>query len=79
MWNLDLQKSQQTVTGSYMKRSVEHVHSQGRVLGDRSVLYKYLNPNVVAVVAEGEGPLDVIYLEFSDKSIHCSNCLLAVQ
>ena len=33
---------------------LEHVHSQGRVLGDRSVLYKYLNPNLVAVVTEGE-------------------------
>jgi len=32
----------------------EHVHSQGIVLEDRSVLYKYLNPNLVAVVAEGE-------------------------
>ena len=32
----------------------EHVHSQGRVLGDRSVLYKYLNPNMVAVVTEGQ-------------------------
>ena len=29
------------------------MHSQGRVLGDRSVLYKYLNPNVVAIVTEG--------------------------
>jgi len=32
----------------------EHVHSQGIVLEDRSVLYKYLNPNLVAVVTEGE-------------------------
>ena len=32
----------------------EHVHSQGRVLGDRSVLYKYLNPNIILVTAEGE-------------------------
>ena len=32
----------------------EHVHSQGRVLGDRSVLYKYLNPNMVVVVTEGQ-------------------------
>merc|ERR1719483_870161 len=54
VWNVDLQKSQQTVTGVYKKRAIEHVHSQGRVLGDRSVLYKYLNPNVVAVVTEGE-------------------------
>ena len=34
----------------------EHVHSQGRVLGDRSVLYKYLNPNLVVVTTEGEEP-----------------------
>ncbi len=32
----------------------EHVHSQGVVLGDRSVLYKYLNPNLIVVTAEGE-------------------------
>lgn len=32
----------------------EQVHSQGRVLGDRSVLYKYLNPNLVVVITEGE-------------------------
>ena len=32
----------------------EHVHSQGRVLGDRSVLYKYLNPNIIMVTTEGE-------------------------
>ena len=31
----------------------EHVHSQGIVLGDRSVLYKYLNPNLIAVATEG--------------------------
>ena len=34
------------------KRATEHVHSQGRVLGDRNVLYKYLNPNLVAIVWE---------------------------
>ena len=32
------------------KRLGEHVHSPGRVLGDRRVLYKYLNPNLMAVV-----------------------------
>ncbi|XP_076472635.1 ER membrane protein complex subunit 1-like [Babylonia areolata] len=54
VWNIDLQGGQQLVTGVYTKRPIEHVHSQGRVLGDRSVLYKYLNPNMVVVVAEGE-------------------------
>ncbi|KAK7093213.1 ER membrane protein complex subunit 1-like [Littorina saxatilis] len=54
VWNIDLQGNQQKVTGVYVKRSNEHVHSQGRVLGDRSVLYKYLNPNLVVVIGEGE-------------------------
>ncbi|KAL8578229.1 hypothetical protein ACOMHN_040990 [Nucella lapillus] len=54
VWSIDLQGGQQRVTGVYTKRPIEHVHSQGRVLGDRSVLYKYLNPNLVVVVAEGE-------------------------
>ena len=34
----------------------EKVHSQGRVLADRSVLYKYLNPNMVVVTTEGWHP-----------------------
>ncbi|XP_055375524.1 ER membrane protein complex subunit 1 isoform X2 [Condylostylus longicornis] len=36
-----------------VKNPIENVHSQGRVLGDRSVLYKYINPNLVAVVTQG--------------------------
>ncbi|XP_019562348.3 ER membrane protein complex subunit 1 isoform X2 [Aedes albopictus] len=35
------------------KNPIEHVHSQGRVLADRSVLYKYINPNLVAVATHG--------------------------
>ncbi|XP_053696909.1 ER membrane protein complex subunit 1 [Sabethes cyaneus] len=35
------------------KNPIEHVHSQGRVLADRSVLYKYNNPNLVAVATHG--------------------------
>ncbi|VVC41234.1 Hypothetical protein CINCED_3A015652 [Cinara cedri] len=30
--------------------AMEHIHSQGRVLSDRSVLYKYINPNMVAIL-----------------------------
>jgi hypothetical protein len=32
----------------------EKVHSQGKVLGDRSVLYKYANPNLLAVASVNE-------------------------
>lgn len=35
------------------KNPIEHVHSQGRVFNDRSVLYKYVNPNLVAIVTQG--------------------------
>ncbi|GIY97460.1 ER membrane protein complex subunit 1 [Caerostris extrusa] len=48
------------------KRPSEHVHSQGRVMGDRSVLYKYLNPNLAAAFTEGmdsiQKPFCNIYL-----------------
>ncbi|XP_071489388.1 ER membrane protein complex subunit 1-like [Diadema antillarum] len=54
VWDVQLPTSLQKITHVVGKRNIEHVHSQGRVLGDRSVLYKYLNPNLVAVVTEGE-------------------------
>ncbi|XP_011198452.2 ER membrane protein complex subunit 1 isoform X1 [Bactrocera dorsalis] len=38
------------------KNPLEHVHSQGRVLVDRSVLYKYINPNLIAVVTQATDP-----------------------
>lgn len=31
----------------------ERIHSAGRVLADRSVLFKYMNPNLAAVVGQG--------------------------
>ncbi|TPP58917.1 ER membrane protein complex subunit 1 [Fasciola gigantica] len=42
-----------SVVASAARPLTEHIHSVGRVLGDRSVLYKYLNPNLVAVVTSG--------------------------
>ncbi|KAK3727887.1 hypothetical protein QZH41_010605, partial [Actinostola sp. cb2023] len=35
-----------------IKSAAEHVHSQGKVLGDRRVLYRYLNPNLISVGTE---------------------------
>jgi len=32
----------------------EKVHSAGRVMDDRSVLFKYMNPNLALIVAEGQ-------------------------
>jgi len=44
----------QRILSAQTKPYREHVHSLGRVLADRSVLYKYVNPNLVAVVTEAE-------------------------
>ncbi|KAI1306009.1 ER membrane protein complex subunit 1 [Halotydeus destructor] len=55
-WSLSIPQSdyaQDNRMDIFFKRQNEHVHSQGRVLGDRNVLYKYLNPNLVTVVTEG--------------------------
>lgn len=41
---------QSELQGVYGKLQSERVHSQGRVLPDRSVSYKYMNPNLAVVV-----------------------------
>lgn len=53
VWELLLSPRNQRITQVVTKNPIERVHSQGRVLSDRSVLYKYINPNLVAVVTEG--------------------------
>lgn len=55
IWELDLGGADQSqrVISVAGKSPHEHVHSQGRVLSDRSVLYKYLNPNLVSVATLG--------------------------
>ncbi|XP_013857129.1 ER membrane protein complex subunit 1 isoform X1 [Austrofundulus limnaeus] len=52
VWEVVIPTEVQKIVSVKGKRSNEHVHSQGRVMGDRSVLYKYLNPNLLAVVTE---------------------------
>ncbi|XP_055697417.1 ER membrane protein complex subunit 1 isoform X2 [Phlebotomus papatasi] len=50
IWNLNLSGgSNAQVIQVAGKNPIEHVHSQGRVLSDRSVLYKYVNPNLIAI------------------------------
>uniref|UniRef100_A0A8C5FU10 ER membrane protein complex subunit 1 n=1 Tax=Gadus morhua TaxID=8049 RepID=A0A8C5FU10_GADMO len=56
IWEVVLPLEVQKVLFVKGKRCNEHVHSQGRVMGDRSVLYKYLNPNLLAVVTESTDP-----------------------
>ncbi|XP_014599099.1 PREDICTED: ER membrane protein complex subunit 1 isoform X1 [Polistes canadensis] len=55
VWELLLSPKNQKIVQVVSKSPIERVHSQGRVLSDRSVLYKYINPNLVAVASEGVG------------------------
>ncbi|XP_051517302.1 ER membrane protein complex subunit 1-like [Myxocyprinus asiaticus] len=52
IWEVVIPTEVQKIVAVKGQRANEHVHSQGRVMGDRSVLYKYLNPNLLAVVTE---------------------------
>ncbi|XP_030373597.1 ER membrane protein complex subunit 1 isoform X2 [Scaptodrosophila lebanonensis] len=59
IWTVHLcgHNNEQKIVAVAGKSSIEHVHSQGRVLGDRSVLYKYINPNLVAVITQAPDAL----------------------
>ncbi|KAB0796589.1 hypothetical protein PPYR_10650 [Photinus pyralis] len=54
-WTLNL--GQADVISVNVRPSSERVHSQGRVLADRSVLYKYVNPNLLAIATLMEDPI----------------------
>lgn len=49
IWNLELPDNEEPVTLSH-RQPYEKVASLGRALGNRNVLYKYLNPHMFAIV-----------------------------
>lgn len=55
IWQLNLggTGNAHKITNIAIKNPIEHVHSQGRVFNDRSVLYKYINPNLVVIATQG--------------------------
>nr|XP_018911918.1 PREDICTED: ER membrane protein complex subunit 1 isoform X1 [Bemisia tabaci] len=54
IWEVNVGKEIVSVEG---KNPLERVHSQGRVLSDRSVLYKYINPNLITVTTHHPDPV----------------------
>ena len=44
------------------KPAEERVHSQGRVMADRNVLFKYVNPNLALTLSEGTDSLGKIFI-----------------
>ncbi|VDO00169.1 unnamed protein product [Rodentolepis nana] len=55
IWHMHLSSDDcpQRILRAAAHPSNEHVHSIGRILGDRNVMYKYINPNLLAVMTEG--------------------------
>ena len=51
LWRINLEDEKVIALGAKLQN--DHIHSHGKVLGDRSVLYKYLNPNLIGVVTTG--------------------------
>jgi ER membrane protein complex subunit 1 len=53
VWELQLPEGEdREILSVVSKNPAERVHSQGRVLADRSVMYKYINPNLISVVSQ---------------------------
>uniref|UniRef100_F1KV51 ER membrane protein complex subunit 1 n=1 Tax=Ascaris suum TaxID=6253 RepID=F1KV51_ASCSU len=65
-WGADLRLTpQQKIIAIASKPAHQRVHSPGKVLGDRSVLYKYSNPNLV-VIAVLDSSHSVLHIDFID-------------
>ncbi|XP_046405220.1 ER membrane protein complex subunit 1 isoform X2 [Ischnura elegans] len=62
VWEVVLPPGTQQITAVASKNPMERVNSQGRVLADRSVLYKYINPNLVAFISQGVDPVHKHFL-----------------
>lgn len=54
-WNLNFGSSK--LVALSVRPTHERVHSQGRVLPDRSVYYKYVNPNIIALATLTDDPV----------------------
>ena len=66
VWKVNVPEDQ-TITKVTQKRNDEVVNSIGRVLGDHTVLYKYLNPNIVAfVTVSGAGLKGSVFVYIVD-------------
>lgn len=50
IWEVVIPTEVQKIVAVKGKRTNEHVHSQGRVMGDRSVLYKVLSLSYAVLI-----------------------------
>lgn len=54
-----MEKNGEKIVAVQGKSLNQKMHSQGKVLGDRSVLYKYSNPNLIAVASTNDKKLEL--------------------
>lgn len=72
VWQFTAPRGEKVVSAT-ARPSHDPVASIGKVLGDRSVLYKYLNPNLALVTAVGERSTSFYLLDgVSGKVLHSS-------
>jgi len=70
---------QSEIIGVHAKIQSERVHSQGRVLPDRSVSYKYMNPNLAVVVTSEEETGNInLYLVDAVSGTHSTYIMFCV-
>ena len=60
VWSLVVPHSE--IVSVNARNPIERVHSAGRVLADRSVLFKYMNPNLAIVAAQGQDSSAKLFL-----------------
>jgi hypothetical protein len=60
LWRINIEDEVIQSIGSL--RSNDRIHSIGKVVGDRSVLYKYLNPNLIGVVSTGKDNQNIEFI-----------------
>ncbi len=60
VWSLVVPQTE--IVSINARNPIERVHSAGRVLADRSVLFKYMNPNLAIVAAQGQDSSAKLFL-----------------
>ncbi|XP_065890102.1 ER membrane protein complex subunit 1-like [Dysidea avara] len=55
LWSMHIPEEQEIIELQSHRQS-EHISSQAKVLDDGSVMYKYLNPNLVVMVTQSRDP-----------------------
>ncbi|KAJ7555394.1 hypothetical protein O6H91_05G035400 [Diphasiastrum complanatum] len=68
LWSVVFPSDSEAIATTATRNSDEVVHTQAKVLGDRNVLFKYLNKNIVFVTTVAPGPSSKVGLAAPEDS-----------